>query len=183
MAFKNYLCKGTYTNISNLIYEKKLKRCTAMLEIWSDDSKSILLASRGVVVEGLRKVISVFSLKNKQNTIPSPLNDEMYYIIGQNPKDDFLGYSGQLTKYNSISKNWDKWILQVNLVVFVEDEQQYYKYSSDNNWILLQEFTEDYRVWEKWLSPEISMTGNNNPMQKMYELIKTFPQFKDCEDA
>lgn len=182
MAFKNYLATNTYSNISNLFYEKTQKRCMATLDIWSDDSKKIMLASKQITIEGQHKCLSLYSLKEKLKDEPSNLDPEIGYIIADAPNNAFIGYEKQLTKYNSITKNWDKWVLWQGLIVFVEDEQKYYIYI-DNQWTELPEMTMDVRVWDKWMAPEVAMVDGKNPMEQMYKFMKTLPQFKNCEDV
>lgn len=181
MAFKNYLTVGTYTGICNLIYEKSLKRCTAMLEIWTDDSKTLLLANKSVVVDGSRKCLTVDSLKNKLEVEPEAKDPEMSYIISDTPKDSLVGYEGQLTRYNPYTKVMDKWVLWDGLVVYVADEDKYYQ-RVKGKWEESLEFGADERVWNKWFAPEVAMAEGTNPMQQMYKFMKTLPQFKDCED-
>lgn len=180
MAFKNYLTSNSYTNVCNMIYEKALRRCTVMLEVWADDTKTLLLANKGVTVDGSLKHISIASLKNKQKSVPAEVIPEMHYII-DNAEGDFAGYEGQLTKYNPNSKNWDKWVLWPNLVAYIEDEQKYYIFVNQK-WNEVPDMTADRRVWDKWLAPEVAMAAGNNPMEQMYKLMKTLPQFKDCEN-
>ena len=182
MAFKNYLTPDSYTSVCNMIYEKSLKRCTVMLEVWADETKRILLANKGVTVDGSNKCPSLSSLKTKIKSVPSKITPEMHYIIDASPEEELVGYEGQLTKYNPATKNWDKWILWPGLVAFVEDEQKYYAFF-EQKWTELPDMTADARVWDKWLTPETAMADGNNPMGQMYKLMKTLPQFKNCEDA
>lgn len=182
MGLKDYLSSGTYTAISNLIYEKNLKRCTAMLEIWTNESKTLILANKGVTVEGTTKLPSVASLKNLVQTEPEDKNPEMYYIIDQDAKDSFVNYEGQLTRFNQNTNNWDKWELWEGLMVFVEDESKYYQ-RVNGSWQENPDCSSDARIWDKWMAPEIAMANGTNPMQQMYKFIKTLPQFKDCEDV
>lgn len=182
MAFKNYLAPNSYSNVCNMIYEKSLKRCTVMLEIWTDDSKTLLLANKGVTVDGSIKHISIASLKDKQKSAPAEISPDMHYIISNDAEGDFAGYEGQLAKYNPISKNWDKWVLWPNLVAYIEDEQKYYVFAN-GKWSEAPDMVADRRVWDKWLSPEIAMAAGANPMEQMYKLMKTLPQFKNCTDA
>jgi hypothetical protein len=182
MAFKNYLAPNTYTNISNLIYEKQLKRCTAMLEIWADDTKKILLANKGLTVDGAIRHPAVPSLVDKENAPPADTQPDKYYIIADKAEGDFEGYEGQLTKYNPITKVWDKWVLWHSLIVFVEDEKKYYQFFN-GSWSELPDMSNDARLWDTWLAPEVALSNGNNPMQQMYKLMKTLPQFKNCEDA
>jgi hypothetical protein len=182
MAFKNYLANNTYSTINNLFYEKLQKRCVATLDIWSDDSKKTMLASKQITVEGQHKCLSLYSLKEKIKNEPSSLNSEIGYIIADDAEGVFAGYEGQLTKYNSVTKNWDKWVLWQHLLVFVEDEQKYYLYT-DGKWAELPDMTMDVRIWDKWLAPEVSLIEGTNPVSQMYKLMKTLPQFKDCKDV
>lgn len=182
MAIKNYLTPGSYTHIVNTIYEKQLKRCTIVLDICSDNTKSLVLANKGISVDGSRKHISIFSLANQLHKTPSQPSDEMHYIISASPEEELLGYEGQVTVYNSITQNWDKWILWDGLIAFVEDEQKYYLRSNEQ-WVEQKEFTEDKRIWDKWFAPEVALAEGTNPTKQMYEFMKTLEQFKDCEDV
>jgi hypothetical protein len=182
MAFKDYLTPNSYTSVSNMIYEKGLKRCTVMLEVWSDESKSVLLANKGVTVDGSVKIPSLASLKNKLKAVPTEIVPQMGYIIDVNAEEELAGYEGQLTRYNPVTKNWDKWVLWDGLIMFAEDEEKYYLFK-DGVWSELKDFSADLRIWNEWLAPEIAMVDGKNPMQQMYKFMKTLPQFKDCEDV
>jgi hypothetical protein len=182
MALRDYLSAKTYTAISNLIYEKNLKRCTAMLEIWTDDSKTLLLANKGVTIDGTIKIPPVASLEILAQSEPEDKNPDMYYIIAQDAKGSFAGYEGQLTRFNPHTNNWDKWVLWEGLMVFVEDESKYYQ-RVDGNWKENLDCSSDARIWDKWMAPEIAMAKGTNPMQQMYKFMKTLPQFKNCKDA
>ena len=181
MALKDYLSSGTYTAISNLIYEKGLKRCTAMLEVWEDSSRTILLANKGVTVDGLHKCLSIASLKELLKAEPETKDPEMSYIISETPEGSLVGYEGQLTRYNPVTKNMDKWVLWDGLVAFVEDEKKYYL-RANGSWKESPDFASDSRIWDKWLAPEVAMAEGTNPMQQMYKFMKTMPQFKKCKD-
>lgn len=182
MAFKNYISTGTYTAVSNLIYEKNLKRCTAMLEIWTDESKTQVLANKAITVDGAVKISSIASLTNHIQSEPEDKNSEICYLISKDATGSFAGYEGQLTRYNPHTNNWDKWVLWEGLTVFVEDEGKYYQ-RLNQSWKHLSDHSSDVRIWDKWLAPSVSMEAGTNPMQQMYKFMKTLPQFKDCEDV
>lgn len=182
MAFKHYLSPNSYTSISNLVYEKALKRCTVMLEIFADETKTVLLANKGFTVDGQHKCMSLASLKNKAKSVPAELNEDVCHLIDQSAEGEFSGYEGQLTKYNPVSRSWDKWVLWEGLTVYVEDEQKYYKFT-EQAWKQIPDMGIDGRVWDKWLAPQVALADGTNPMQQAYKLMKTLPQFKDCEDC
>ena len=183
MAVKDFLSKGTYTSIENLIYEKSLKRCTVVLEIWSDSSKSTVLANKGITVDGSYKVISVESIKNKLKSQPHEISADMHYIIDKDGLGSELsGYENQLTKYNEDTNQWDNWVLWEGLVIFVEDEQKYYRYKN-KEWVEEKNVLTDKRIWDKWFAPEVALAEGTNPTKQMYKFIKTLEQFKDCVDA
>ena len=183
MAIKNFLSKDTYTSIENLIYEKSLKRCTVVLEIWSDSNKSTVLANKGITVDGSYSVISVESIKNKLKSHPSEISANMHYIIDKsNLSEELVGYENQLTKYNEDTNQWDRWVLWEGLVIFVEDEQKYYRYKN-KEWVEVKDMSADKRIWDKWLAPEVALAEGTNPTKQMYKFMKTLEQFKDCVDA
>ena len=182
MAIKNYLTKNSYTYIHNIIYEKSPKRCTVVMNIYSDETKTLLLANKGITVDGDHKHISLLSLNNKIKELPSELSVGMHYLIDENPDADLLGYEGQLTAYNSVTKNWDKWVLWNGLIVFVEDEKKYYIRNGDS-WTEHKDFTADKRLWDKWFAPEVALADGTNPTKQMYKFMKTLDQFKDCKDV
>lgn len=182
MALKNYLTSGTYTEIDNIIYEKPTKRCSVGLVIWADSSKTVALANKGISVEGYSKQPLLFSLTNKLKSIPENTSPEMFYIIDESPEGELSGYAGQITKFNSVTKNWDKWVLWEGFLGFVEDEKKYYQFQ-ENKWIEVKNMTVDSRIWEKWFAPHIAFAEGTNPTKQMYEFMKTLEQFKDCEDV
>jgi hypothetical protein len=182
MALKHYLAANSYTNVSNFIYEKEIRRCTVMLEIWSDESKTISVANKAVVVDGNTKIPLLSSLKNTLKLEPSDISPDLSYLIDENAEGEFAGYSGQLTRYNPLTKLWNKWVLWDGLTVLVEDEQKYYRYKN-GAWVELKDFTMDMRIWDEWLAPNVALVDGKNPIEQMYKFIKTLEQFKNCEDC
>jgi hypothetical protein len=196
MALKNFLSPNTYTNISNIYYEKNEKSCMAMLEIWQDETKKTLLAKKEVRISGIDRVLSVSSLVNKEKSPPAiqstaisyidgytKIETPMGYIIADEAEGDFKEHEGKLARFNPMTQAWDKFKLWNNAVFYVEDEKKYYEFFSfKNEWVEV-EVTNDFRLWNAWFSPELALSNGSNPMQQMYKFLKTQPQFKDCVDA
>lgn len=182
MALKNYLTLNSYSNVNSIMYEKAAKRCMFLLDIFTDETKQTLLASKSFSFDGNIKHDSIFSLSKPQKSPPTENYEKTFYIIGANATGDFAGYDGQLTKYNPQTKNWDKWIIPEKIIFFIEDEQKFYQFCNQK-WVETSNFIADARIWDKWLAPEVCMAENKNPMEQIYKFLKTLPEFKNCEDV
>jgi hypothetical protein len=180
VAFSGFNLKDSYVSIINLFYEKDLKRCTAVVAIYEDKSKTKIIATTSVVVDGTNYAPSVESL-TKLRSMPPEQDSNLYYIVGDTPQDQWLGFDKRIARKN-IFGGWDSWVLTNNSwLLYVEDEEKYAKFE-DDKWIYQYDVL-DGRAWSKYMAPEVSMAEGTNPIKQMYKLMKTLPLFSECEDC
>lgn len=181
MALKGYIAPNTYTSITNTIYERPTKRCTVVMTIYKDDSKECVLGNISVVAEGFQKVPALVSL-SPVKTVPKNIEQGVFFLIAQDAEDNLKGLEGRIARIG-LSGSVESYILEnERFLLHIEDEQKYYNYKN-NQWVENTEVLADTRIWDKWLAPEVAMADGTNPSKQMYKLIKTLPQFKDCEDV
>lgn len=181
MALKGYIASNVYLYISNVIYEKDLCRCTALLNFYSDDSKQILLGNTTVVLQGGSTTPSLISIK-PCNALPKNIKDE-FFIIGEDAQDNLKGLEGRIARKSKITGELETYYLTNNsFLLYVEDEKKYRQYQN-GEWVEKLDMSSDKRLWDKWLAPEVALVDGTNPTRQMYKFIKTLPQFKDCEDC
>ena len=180
MALKGYIAPNVYLSVSNVIYEKDLSRCTALLSFYSDNSKQTLLGNTTVVLEGHSVTPSLLSVI-PYNTVPENLKDE-FFIIGQDAEGNLKGLEGRIARKSKLTEEIETYILTNNsFLLYVEDEKKYRQYT-DGKWTERPEMASDKRLWDKWMAPEVALADGTNPTKQMYKFMKTLPQFKDCED-
>ena len=181
MAIKGYLNSKTYCSITNIIYEKKLSRCTALIEVYSDSTKTKILANTGVTVDGIHMVPSLLTV-TPQKTVPKNLGDA-FFLIADDAEGALQGLEGRIARQNKLTGEIETYLLEDNrFFLFAEDEEKYRTYK-EGKWVEHEDMKSDKRIWDKWFAPEVALAEGTNPTKQMYKFMKTLDQFKDCVDA
>jgi hypothetical protein len=181
VALKGYISPTTYVNITNIIYEKDMQRCTAVLSIYKDEFKKILLGNVSVTVEGQLTAPSVESVIELHSAPPANPSNR-FYLVGSNAEREWGGCEGRLARLNDLGE-WNTWVPTNNSwLLFAEDEEKYVEYV-DGQWVERKDVLSDSRIWNKYLAPNVALSNNTNPSQQMYKIIKLLTEFKDCEDV
>jgi hypothetical protein len=207
MALKNYIAPEVVVSISHIAYDKNARRCTANIDIWSDQNKTDLIGTTGVTLEGGHLAHQVESVKNLRKVPILDLTDEqksMFFLLPEDagkewfapprielPDDvDPLAFElpqkintkNHIAKYDDRLKTWAVFPLENIWVVHAYDEGKYYKWAG-SDWVPHDEMSSDKRLWDKWMAPEIAMAEGTNPIKQMYLFLKTLPKFKNCIDC
>ena len=180
MALKGYIAPNTYTVIDNIIYEKVTTRCTALLQIYSDSSKTTLLASTSVIVDGTATIPSIISVKEGLS-VPPKCDESTYFLI-KNGEDSLYGCDHKIGLKTAKGEVYTYNLAENSFLLYAKDEDKYYLYK-ENTWVEQLGIVADKRVWNKWFNPTVALASGTNTTEQMYKLIKTLPLFKGCEDV
>jgi hypothetical protein len=180
MALKGYIGPNVYVCITNTFYEKEMRKCTAMIHLYNNENKEILLANTAVNIEGTHLAPSLLSL-TPFKTVPENLKDE-YFLIADDAEDNLKGLEGRMAKKGLNGDIVTFILVNDSFLLYVEDEKKYRLYK-DGEWIERPDMAIDRRLWDKWLAPEVALADGTNPTKQMYKFMKTLPLFKDCEDV
>lgn len=163
MALCNYLINGTYLRIDTISVERKNKRVSSILALYSSSSAAFKLETPFIlnfVVDGNANIPAVESL-----TAVESLKKSHNYLKQEDEATFFLAW-------NLVSGTWDKHLINNGFVTYVEDVEAYYRYSG-KTWELV-DITSDYRIWEKYFENAVNAT------EAMYLFLLTLTRFKEC---
>lgn len=182
MALKGYLNENTYCAITQLIYEKEVKRCSIGVDIYADSSKQEIVANFGLVIEGSQEAPEIVSL-TPQSVVPENIENTFFLVAGQVADNALLGHEGRIARISKITNDVESYILTENsFLLYVVDESKF-KLFKQGEWVEIHDMLNDKRVWDKWLAPEVAFAEGTNPTKQAYALMKTMKRFAGCEDA
>jgi hypothetical protein len=189
MAYKNFLGKNTYVTVDRIDYCPIDKSINFLLGIYSDTSRSRLLATKEHRLSGATKIVS---LKGRVNDFPA-LDDtkkgDVYLVRNK------LGHSEQNCKWlvaerNNLqidtsspdyhpALNWTCWMVGGHETFFVEEEGKYYGLSDAEKAELIQIWPiDDIRIWNNFFSK--SVLNQKGVLKQCYLYLKSLPEYADA---
>lgn len=178
MGLRDYIGPGTYACVTNVFYEKDLRRCTGLVSIYADEGKKQLLANTSVVCEGSR---STFALESKISlrSAPPETPGDLFYLVGENPQGAWSDLAGRFAQH--LEGRWQSWVDMPGNVFYVVDEKKY-MVRTGGSFSEVKNMTADSRLWDEFFRPEVAL-GSSNPTKQMYAFMKTLDLFSNCRDC
>ncbi len=187
MAFGNYIGTGTYTVVDEVIYGKfnKFVRCT--LYVYSDNTKTNLLATKQLEFYFDRDYEEIHGI-NMTEPPANPVEGQKYHINPAGATGVFAGDPGKIAEWksdiNEGAGGYTFWFPTPGLSYWYGPEGQYYIITSDEGDIISKDFEDDWRMWDKWFAPEhVILNEENNLYKRLYEFLKTQPGFENVIDV
>lgn len=186
MAYTNFLGKETYVAIERVDYSPTDKGIYFFLGIYSDRSRTCLLARKEHQVSGSN---TIQTLKGRINEFPSPdsvKRGETYLI--RNPLNNGPSTCRWLIaeRNNDIvdindpnyfpTLGWTCWMVGGHERFYMEAEGKYYRLSDMETAELIQIWpNDDIRVWNQWFSKPVV-----NILKQCYLYLKSLPEYADA---
>lgn len=187
MALGNYIGANTYTTIDEVIYGKAAMFLRFSLYVWSDSSKSTLLASKQYDIyfdKDIEQIDGIDSTTPPEN----PQNGDRYLIAQEGVTGDWASYEGKIAEWksdlNEGAGGWSFWFVSPGHPYYHPASELYYHITDEEGSYNTSSFEEDARMWDKWFAPQhVLLDEENNLYKQIYIFLKTLPGFENVTDA
>jgi hypothetical protein len=182
MALQNYLSEGTYSIVDCINYSKYGNWLRFTFKIFSDSSKTTELASknyeicRHILHRGVRGFTSI-------PPVDAVIGE--FYVVTNEPKPTGLweGREGLLAVLND-KLEWCFWGFGGNSETFYHLQDSYYFLLNRSTLEPIKIYpTNDFRLWDKWFSPDNMFSDTSNIVKQIYLFLKSQPGFENVVDV
>ena len=175
MAFGNFIKPGTYSNIQKIQYCKQNKFLFFNVVVYSSDAKVEEITTVSYLLDGQKTYPTI---KDKDLTDPpTDPSEGDAYIIPENATGAWAGHTGQIARY--ISDNWS--IYDYEEVLYVEDEDKYYRLSNGSPVEVTDTFTS--ALWDQYFGIDALSMQDSNLLAQIYIYLKTRQEFANVTDC
>lgn len=188
MALGNVMKNGSYAQVRNIVYDKSSCVLNFEVSVYYDSTKKEEFANLSFNLQNMD--ITANTVIAKQNEPPNSPNDGDIYLVGPKATGLWLGKKeNTLLKFKDTEKIYpdvdpEKWfdtgLLNLNFL-YLESDQKYYKFDTDNSLIELKTVV-DSRTWDKYFAA--NKIGNDNSsdiIKQCYEYLKDRPEFTEAK--
>lgn len=173
MALKNYILKGSYARIEHLMYSKHGRRISLDLHVYEDETMSRAITVQNIQIAGEYPWTEVDKIITKVKDF-----QEIASLAKEGILLQLSSPSEQMAKVNNHCA-----VMAGGQMSFVKADIVHVK--STGKW-LTRKLDDSYvespiiRTEQQWLS---RFSDGSDIHNKVYEYLKTLPEFSSCVDA
>ena len=188
MALANYIGTGTYSIIEKVIFSSKDSHIGFTLKVYSDDSKSELLATR-VYDYVMDTDVDVLLGLDTSTPPESPSIGDSYLIAKTGATGDWESFPGHVATWDAFGgpeeeATWTPMDHEPEKRFYYEPGDSFIEITSRGGNYKSVTDTDSVRTWDAFFTKDhIFNTSGSNLHSQTYAFLKTQPGFESAIDA
>lgn len=173
MGLRNYYKDGSYSNITNVSYDKQHRLISFVVTVYKNESKMVSLVSIPFCLNASQQIREVVSVVSELPSTPSV--GDVHLVL-----PNTIGERCKLAEYKA-DNQWHYIVVGDEFLFYNQDENKYTKVSGQE--VIVDEYYFGEREYNQYFSPEALSLENNNILAAIYNVLKSRPDFENVEDV